>query len=157
MRDCRNPEYPPARTAETDKPSMITKWLQSAEKFRPNEGNYIDWSFNKPQKKKQQPKVETDSVFLVHGKEELDAAEALTSLANSSRQQTQNLKVYFNSLNLIQFFHRSMQSVYIILVLKLFAQIQLKRTTLSALHLKIKNVKLIIIIIELLGFFTEPF
>lgn len=88
MRDCRNPEYPPARTAETDKPSMITKWLQSAEKFRPNEGNYIDWSFNKPQKKKQQPKVETDNVFLVHGKEELDAAEALTSLANSSRQQT---------------------------------------------------------------------
>ncbi|KAL1491199.1 hypothetical protein ABEB36_011835 [Hypothenemus hampei] len=59
-----------------DKSSMIAKWLQSAERFRPNEGNYIDWSFNKPQKKKK-------DVGLTHGREELDAAEALTCLANA--------------------------------------------------------------------------
>ncbi|XP_050306594.1 homeobox protein Mohawk-like [Anthonomus grandis grandis] len=77
MRDCQN---------EPDKSTMIAKWLQSAERFRPNEGNYIDWSFNKPQKKKQQLHKGDDGVYLgQHGKEELDAAEALTSLANASR------------------------------------------------------------------------
>uniref|UniRef100_A0AAR5PKG8 Homeobox domain-containing protein n=1 Tax=Dendroctonus ponderosae TaxID=77166 RepID=A0AAR5PKG8_DENPD len=80
MRDCQS-----SGVVEADKPAMIAKWLQSAERFRPNEGNYIDWSFNKPQKKKP-AKVETD-LMLVHGKEELDAAEALTSLANSNRHK----------------------------------------------------------------------
>lgn len=80
MRDCQS-----SGVVETDKPAMIAKWLQSAERFRPNEGNYIDWSFNKPQKKKS-VKVESD-LLLVHGKEEMDAAEALTSLANANRQR----------------------------------------------------------------------
>ncbi|CAG9771202.1 unnamed protein product [Ceutorhynchus assimilis] len=74
MRDCRQ------QNPEMDKPSMIAKWLQSAEKFRPEEGNYIDYCFEKPQKKKKM-------TFLLHGKEELDAAEALTSLANSNKAQ----------------------------------------------------------------------
>ncbi|XP_060517835.1 putative iroquois-class homeodomain protein irx-1 isoform X2 [Cylas formicarius] len=70
---------------EEEKPSMIAKWLQSAEKFRPNEDSFLDWTFPKSRKKKT-AKVETDNLLLVHGKEELAAAEALTTLANSSRQ-----------------------------------------------------------------------
>ncbi|KAF7281380.1 uncharacterized protein LOC143202905 [Rhynchophorus ferrugineus] len=69
-----------------DKPSMIAKWLQSAEKFTPNENSFIDWRFPKTQKRKH-AKTDNDNFMLVHGKEELDAAEALTSLANSSRQR----------------------------------------------------------------------
>lgn len=80
MRDCQTSE-----SIEADKNSMIAKWLQSAERFRPNEGNYnIEWTLSKPQKKKSS-KDESD-LFGVHGREELDAAEALTCLANSSRQ-----------------------------------------------------------------------
>lgn len=80
-----NMNYSNNESAE-DKPSMIAKWLQSAEKFTPNENSFIDWRFPKTQKRKN-VKTDNDNFMLVHGKEELDAAEALTSLANSSRQR----------------------------------------------------------------------
>ncbi|XP_030749618.1 BEL1-like homeodomain protein 4 isoform X2 [Sitophilus oryzae] len=83
VKDCQSLAYSNNELAE-DKPSMIAKWLQSAERFRPNENSFIDWSIPKSQKRKS-CKADND-MLLVHGKEELDAAEALTSLANSNRQ-----------------------------------------------------------------------
>ncbi|XP_066137807.1 uncharacterized protein [Euwallacea fornicatus] len=97
MRDCQSSELSNAEAAESDKNSMIARWLQSAERFRPNEGNYnIDWSFNKSLKKKSS-KIDCD-MLLVHGKEEIDAAEALTSLANSNNHHTDSLHLYITSL-----------------------------------------------------------
>lgn len=66
-----------------DKPAMITRWLESAANFKPNENSYIDWMFQKTNninnKKKKYKKIEQ----VIHDREELDAAEALTTLANA--------------------------------------------------------------------------
>ncbi|XP_001811513.2 homeobox protein Mohawk [Tribolium castaneum] len=72
LRDCQKPD-------DDVKPSMITKWLESAVNFTPSENNYVHWTFSKNQKKK---KKEVASQ-VCHGREELDAAEALTRLANA--------------------------------------------------------------------------
>lgn len=85
LKDCQKPENRfNENLVEENKPSMISKWLESAANFKPSENNYIEWSFSKPIKKKTKKAVESfDSLLLIHGREELDAAEALTTLANS--------------------------------------------------------------------------
>ncbi|XP_018569644.1 iroquois-class homeodomain protein irx-3 isoform X2 [Anoplophora glabripennis] len=84
LRDCQKPEYRVDETGDANKPSMISKWLESAANFKPSENNYIDWTFSRSSKKKCKKTVDTaNSMLLIHGREELDAAEALTTLANS--------------------------------------------------------------------------
>lgn len=84
LRDCQKPEYHEEETSEESKPSMISKWLESAANFKPSENSYIDWTFSKSAKKKNKKAIEpTNNLLLIHGREELDAAEALTTLANS--------------------------------------------------------------------------
>lgn len=61
---------------------MISRWLESAVNFRPSENNYLHWTLSKPAKKKFK-KGANNAGFIQHGREELDAAEALTRLASA--------------------------------------------------------------------------
>lgn len=71
LRDCQKPE-----NKEGDEgPSMISRWLESAVNFKPNENNYLSWTLAKSERKRSRKE------WSQHGKEELDAAEALTALA----------------------------------------------------------------------------
>lgn len=79
IRDCQKP----FDISEDNKPSMISKWLESAANFRPSENTYVDWTFTNKSSKKRVKKIENNNLVLLHGREELDAAEALTTLANS--------------------------------------------------------------------------
>ncbi|CAH0556870.1 unnamed protein product [Brassicogethes aeneus] len=81
LRDCQKPEF----AKNEDKPSMISKWLESAVNFKPSENSYLDWSVPQKQKRKIKKNLpqENSDAWLIHGKEELDAAEALTTLANA--------------------------------------------------------------------------
>ncbi|RZC42886.1 homeobox protein Mohawk, partial [Asbolus verrucosus] len=85
LRDCQKPEYNETKVdEEMTKPSMISKWLESAVNFRPSENNYLHWTFSKNQKKKKKTVVAPPSqLYQIHGREELDAAEALTRLASA--------------------------------------------------------------------------
>lgn len=89
LRDCQKPENQISDEnagCETDsKPSMISRWLESAVNFKPNENNYLHWTLSKSQKKKMPKRNEVDmnSYNQQHGREELDAAEALTRLAQA--------------------------------------------------------------------------
>ncbi|CAG9813867.1 unnamed protein product [Phaedon cochleariae] len=86
LRDCRKSGCGGLDNLEESKPSMISKWLESAANFKPSESSYLDWTFQKSSKKKMKksPSGETsDGLLVVHGREELDAAEALTTLANA--------------------------------------------------------------------------
>lgn len=76
---------------DTSSPSVISKWLESAANFKPNENSYLDVEFfHKQRKKVVKPTLKKDMERLkIHGREELDAAEALTTLANSSRNKAQ--------------------------------------------------------------------
>lgn len=91
LRDCQKPEYTISEKGEADdvtKPSMISRWLESAVNFRPSENSYLNWAVSKPHKKKNGRKSGHmqdlgNGVNTQHGREELDAAEALTRLANA--------------------------------------------------------------------------
>lgn len=93
LRDCQKPENyinsfheinNKTEDEEATRPSMISKWLESAANFRPSENNYLNWTLMKSQKKKCKKTTKTDeNINQQHGKEELDAAEALTTLANA--------------------------------------------------------------------------
>lgn len=85
LKDCQKPEHQFGKSLiEENKPSMISKWLESAANFKPSENNYIEWTFPKLPRKKVKKTVENfENLLLIHGREELDAAEALTTLANS--------------------------------------------------------------------------
>ncbi|KAF5298378.1 hypothetical protein FQR65_LT01156 [Abscondita terminalis] len=86
LRDCQKPDNYTKSSYEKnqsdDKPSMISKWLESAENFKPSENNYLNWTLMNYQRRKckKSTKIEENAQ---HGKEELDAAEALTRLATS--------------------------------------------------------------------------
>lgn len=83
LRDCQKPDNYGENYLNDDlnKPSMISRWLESAENFKPSENNYLTWTLMNSQKRKTKKSVKTEET---HGKEELDAAEALTSLANAN-------------------------------------------------------------------------
>lgn len=84
MRDCQKPN---CDLEEEAKPSMISKWLESAVNFRPSENNYLHWTLSKTAKKKFKKNSNSGgnnvNFAQQHGREELDAAEALTRLANA--------------------------------------------------------------------------
>ncbi|CAH1985705.1 unnamed protein product [Acanthoscelides obtectus] len=92
---------PVRETCTEDSSTMISRWLESAANFRPSQDSYLDWAARQKRKKKSlgrntdnhKAKVRVapsaSSLQSVHGREELDAAEALTTLANSSRCKTQ--------------------------------------------------------------------
>lgn len=77
LRDCQKPE-------DAAKPSMISKWLESAVNFRPSENSYLNWTLSKGHRKKccKKNQETVNGVYVQHGREELDAAEALTTLAS---------------------------------------------------------------------------
>lgn len=82
LRDCQKPAD---FLEEVAKPSMISKWLESAVNFRPSENNYLNWTLSKAHRKKLCKKngsAQENGVYVQHGREELDAAEALTTLAS---------------------------------------------------------------------------
>ncbi|KAL3281242.1 hypothetical protein HHI36_004456 [Cryptolaemus montrouzieri] len=88
LRDCQQTEQ--REILDMSSPSVISKWLESAANFRPSESSYLDVKLFQDQKKKL-PKTnlrEDLEKLKIHGKEELDAAEALTTLANSNRNKT---------------------------------------------------------------------
>lgn len=98
---------------ESRGPPSLSKWLESTAKFTPSKNNYIDWdqpgrpssskkrchsnSFHSHQsldeeghqRATSQPPQETEDTgeFGIHQKEEIDAAEALTRLANNFRMK----------------------------------------------------------------------
>lgn len=87
---------PKNNTQHDESPRILSKWLQSAANFRPRQKNYVNWDFNgkKPKslnKALQQngQQVSSNQSFsqnndiIQHGREELDAAEALTRLASA--------------------------------------------------------------------------
>ncbi|KAJ8958835.1 hypothetical protein NQ318_019597 [Aromia moschata] len=79
LRDCQKPD----EVGDEGKPSMISKWLESAANFKPSENSYLDWTLSRSSKKSRRVAEPTNGSLLAHGREELDAAEALTTLANS--------------------------------------------------------------------------
>lgn len=83
LRDCQKPDNYGDGYLEDDvnKPSMISRWLESAENFKPSENNYLNWTLMNSQRRKTKKSVKSEET---HDKEELDAAEALTSLANAN-------------------------------------------------------------------------
>lgn len=95
LRDCQKPENTVPNSddcnnyeEEMSKPSMISKWRESAAKFKPSEKNYLHWTFKKAQKKKnKKPACNNNDIdvggYQQHGREELDAAETLTRLASA--------------------------------------------------------------------------
>lgn len=86
LRDCQKPENRFKKNDYDDKPSIISKWLESAANFKPSENNYLQWTFNKTLRKKIKKIEQIDyqqQQQQQHGREELDAAEALTKLANA--------------------------------------------------------------------------
>lgn len=97
LRDCQKPENQLLKADginyannNNDKPSMISKWLESAANFKPSQNNYLNWTFsNKTHRNKKTRKIDRNHVNgnynheQQHGREELDAAEALTKLANA--------------------------------------------------------------------------
>lgn len=66
---------------EEESPRILSKWLQSAANFRPRQKNYVDWDYNEKKKLKQNGHRQQNGGEVKHGREELDAAEALTRLA----------------------------------------------------------------------------
>lgn len=93
LRDCQRPENylgdenEKVNSDELTKPSMISKWLESAANFRPSENNYLNWTLMNAQRRKSNKRVANklaESCGQQHGKEELDAAEALTRLASAN-------------------------------------------------------------------------
>ncbi|XP_028134207.1 homeobox protein Mohawk isoform X1 [Diabrotica virgifera virgifera] len=79
LRDCQKP----FQTSDDTKP-MMSKWLKSAANFIPSESSYLDWTLSKININKKRLKINEHGVdVMMHGREELDAAEALTTLANS--------------------------------------------------------------------------
>lgn len=91
LRDCQKPDCDEVDEA---KPSMISKWLESAVNFRPSENNYLHWTLSKPSKKKlkKNSNGENSAFAQQHGREELDAAEALTRLANAHATIKSNIR-----------------------------------------------------------------
>lgn len=85
LRDCQKPENRKLKDETInydDKPSMISKWLESAANFKPSQNSYLNWTLNSNQRRKM--KKNNDNInYQQHGREELDAAEALTKLANA--------------------------------------------------------------------------
>lgn len=85
LRDCREPTSD-TLMEDVSKPSMISKWLESAVNFRPSENNYLNWTLSKVNNKNKRgikKKMGMNGVYThQHGREELDAAEALTTLAS---------------------------------------------------------------------------
>ena len=86
LKDCQRPEnltsIEECKKDESTKPSMMSKWCESAAKFRPSESNYLHWTLPKYHKKRMKKSHENVSL-LPHAREELDAAETLTKLANA--------------------------------------------------------------------------
>lgn len=73
---------PNIETASSDisSPLLLSKWLESAARFQPSENNYSWWAEDRRRKPeiKQRPAVPAGR----HGKDEVEAAVALTALAN---------------------------------------------------------------------------
>ncbi|XP_037024644.1 homeobox protein Mohawk isoform X3 [Bradysia coprophila] len=63
----------------------LSKWLESAANFQPNKNNYIEWESNRNKTNRNKPQLVVDATN--HEKEELEAAEALTSLAGNYRNR----------------------------------------------------------------------
>lgn len=92
LRDCQKPlddVLEKTKGEEDHKPPILSKWLESAAKFRPSQNNYLNWTFGngRSEKKSGSTKNKTNKQCeeknsTTHGREELDAAEALTRLAN---------------------------------------------------------------------------
>lgn len=72
-----------------ESPRMLSKWLQSAANFRPRQKNYVNWDYNGKKSKtlikvsNGRQMVNGNEDIVKHGREELDAAEALTRLASA--------------------------------------------------------------------------
>lgn len=75
---------------QEESPRILSKWLQSAANFRPRQKNYVDWDYNEKKikhlnknsyHKQLSNSVHSGDESVKHGREELDAAEALTRLA----------------------------------------------------------------------------
>uniref|UniRef100_A0A1B0GLW9 Homeobox domain-containing protein n=2 Tax=Phlebotomus papatasi TaxID=29031 RepID=A0A1B0GLW9_PHLPP len=68
---------------------QLSKWLESAANFTPNKNNYIDWHPGIGRADKKARNHDNNNTFdlRMHQKEELDAAEALTSLAGNFRNR----------------------------------------------------------------------
>lgn len=72
-----------------ESPRILSKWLQSAANFRPRQKNYVDWDYNEKKAKysnksschRHVSNLQNGGESVTHGREELDAAEALTRLA----------------------------------------------------------------------------
>nr|CAI5846253.1 unnamed protein product [Callosobruchus analis] len=90
---------PSRETCIEDSSTMISRWLESAANFRPSQDSYLDWAAKQKRKKKSSMRAAginktriapiASVSQMAHGREELDAAEALTTLANSSRCKSQ--------------------------------------------------------------------
>lgn len=68
-------------------PVLLSKWLESAARFQPSEANYSWWAEGR--RRKQESKLQRP-VFnaLKHGRDEVEAAVALTALASATSRLT---------------------------------------------------------------------
>lgn len=82
LRDIDNLHINDSSKPEESTPMLLSKWLESTANFQPRQKNYIDWCGSR-NKNKTGFTFKGDMIVNKHLREELDAAEALTCLANS--------------------------------------------------------------------------
>ncbi|KAJ0181959.1 hypothetical protein K1T71_002681 [Dendrolimus kikuchii] len=66
-------------------PMLLSKWLESAARFQPSEGNYAWWSDEKKRKSEARVQRNITNTVVRHDRDEVEAAVALTALATATR------------------------------------------------------------------------
>ncbi|XP_050361481.1 iroquois-class homeodomain protein IRX-2 [Nymphalis io] len=67
-------------------PVLLSKWLESAARFQPSEANYSWWAEGR--RRKQETKIRVAVNTVRHGRDEVEAAVALTALASATNRIT---------------------------------------------------------------------
>jgi hypothetical protein len=80
------PEHIIEETKSITSPLLLSKWLESAARFRPSESNYSWWADGRRRKQHKMEAVQQIALKSTrHDRDEVEAAVALTTLASATR------------------------------------------------------------------------
>lgn len=75
-------------TKKISGPMLLSKWLESAARFQPSENNYSWWADEKKRRSESKIQRFTINTLSRHGRDEVEAAVALTALASAASRLT---------------------------------------------------------------------
>lgn len=75
-------------TKKMSGPMLLSKWLESAARFQPSENNYSWWADEKKRRSESKIQRFTINTLSRHGRDEVEAAVALTALASAASRLT---------------------------------------------------------------------